>query len=124
MKKILISISAFLLPGVALAGTNSIGTSQITNADQVVIKIVSIFNVAIYLLISFAVLYLVWMIVKYFIAGDSSKKGEIATQIGYGILGLFIILSIWGLVKILTNTFSTGGSNTADTANFPKAILP
>ncbi|MEI6238387.1 MAG: hypothetical protein WCP15_02520 [bacterium] len=132
MKKILISISAFLLPVVTFAQTGGTGgtggtvstvSGVISNGDDVVKRIVSIFNIAIYILISFAVLYLVWMIVKYFIAGDSESKGEVATRIGFGILGLFIILSIWGLVNILTSTFKAG-DNTVDTSRFPKAIQP
>jgi len=81
---------------------------QITNANQLKDRILSIGDVAIYLLVSLAVFFIVWNVVIYMIRGDDvSTKKTAAANTGWGLLGLFIILSIWGLVNFLTNTFAT-----------------
>jgi hypothetical protein len=121
MKKIYLSIVGFLLPAVSFAQSLNSNTTpisgQINNADNIISKVISGFNIAIYILISFAIVYIVWSVVKYFVMGEGEDKKEQATKIGWGILGLFIILSIWGLVSILKNTFQT--SNTINQNDIP-----
>ncbi|MDO8575369.1 MAG: hypothetical protein Q7R78_01565 [bacterium] len=123
MKKIF-AFLGFFAPVITMAQVASAPiTGTLSNADDVVGMIIRIFNVAIYVLISAAVVYLVWLIVKYFLsASDSEKKGAILSQIGFGILGLFIILSIWGLVNILVRTFNFGNNN-VPTDRIPRAII-
>ncbi len=115
MKKIIISLSALLVPTLV----NAQAMSQITNAVQLKDRLLSLGDIAIYILVSLAVLFIVYSTVMYFIkgkAGDESRK-EAGMQIFYGIAGLAIILSIWGLVNILTNTFAT--SSQAPKNRFP-----
>src|SRR5205814_5905915 len=86
------------------------GLQPISDANGLIIRIASIGNVVVYLLISLAVIYIVWNVVQYFIkgkAGDESRK-EAGTNVMWGILGLAIIISIWGLVNIVLGTFNTG----------------
>ena len=100
---------------------STIMLNQINNANDLVKKLTDIGDVVIYLLIAFAVVYIVWTTVMYFIRGqeDSAGRKEAGMRIFYGIVGLFVIVSIWGLVNILLNTFST---NTAvPTSHFPTA---
>jgi hypothetical protein len=94
--------------------------------------VLGIGNTIIYILVAFAVLYIVFYVVKYLIAGGADDKAKNAANVGWGILGLFIIVSIWGLVNILTNTFSTVptskaipniGNNT-QTGGFPANQVP
>ena len=82
---------------------------QITNINGLVIRISSIGNVVVYLLTALAVVYIVYSTVQYFIkgkTGDESRR-EAGMQIMWGIIGLAIIISIWGLVNILLYTFAT-----------------
>lgn len=68
----------------------------------------SIGNVVIQLLIAFAVIYIIFNVVRYIMSSnDPAKRKEIGAGILYGIVGLFVILSIWGLVAILTGSFNT-----------------
>lgn len=69
--------------------------------------IVGYFNTAIYVIMSLAVLAFVWNIFKYFIMGSDNptEKSEAGKYVLYSIVGFFIILSFWGLVNIVTNTF-------------------
>jgi len=82
--------------------------SEINNATDLVEKILNIGDVAIYILVSLAVIFIVYNIVWYFIKPDASEsRREAGLNIFWGILGLFIIVSLWGLVNILVNTFNT-----------------
>jgi hypothetical protein len=61
------------------------------------------------LLISAAVIVFIVGVVKYINGGDDSTKREEGRNfIIYGIVGLFVIVSVWGLVGILQGTFGLG----------------
>ncbi len=109
MKKIL-TILAFSLPAVAYA-------QQVTDITSLSYKLTNIGNNILVLLISFAVIYIVFRVVQFIMAGEAEKRAEIRTSILWGIVGLAIIVSIWGLVKILTNTARV--DNNAPTRDYP-----
>lgn len=58
-------------------------------------------------LIALGVVYFVYGVVTYFIASDEEAKTSGKDRIIFGVIGLAVILSIWGLVRIVTNTFGT-----------------
>ncbi|MDB5239215.1 MAG: hypothetical protein JWO00_550 [Candidatus Parcubacteria bacterium] len=99
MKKLIASV-AVLVPSVAFAA------QPITDANSLVFKLTSIGNTVIGILIAFAVIYIIYNVVR-FIMASGEGRAEIRANIGWGIVGLAVILSIWGLVAILTNTFQT-----------------
>jgi uncharacterized membrane protein YuzA (DUF378 family) len=95
--------------------------SKIGNVNDLFSRVASIANALVYILVGFAVLYIIYSIVMYFIKsgeGDENRH-KAGMQIFYGIVGLFVIVSVWGLVNILLNTFGT--DNTAPTERFPSA---
>jgi uncharacterized membrane protein len=60
----------------------------------------------VYLLISVAVIIFLWGVVGYIKSGDSEEERKKAKDfILYGIIGLFVMISVWGLVNILSGTF-------------------
>lgn len=75
--------------------------------------IAAIMNVVIPILITLAVLYTIWGVIKYATAKESEDQAEGRRVIISGIIGLFIIVSIWGLVAVLNSTFgiNQGGQN-------------
>ena len=108
MKKVISFITAAAFPALALAQN----TTVVTNINGVTQKLIDFGNTVIYLLTSLAVVYIVWNVVQYFIKGnaeDESRKKS-GLNILWGIVGLFVILSIWGLVNILVGTFQTAPS--------------
>lgn len=68
-------------------------------------------KLALPLLISLAVVYFVWQVFKYAVAGDEEAKAQAKTQMIWGIGGIFVMVSVWGLVGILQSTFGTSGSS-------------
>ena len=95
MKKILAGAVVGFFPLLAFA--------QAT-LDTLVQKFVYYLNLALPILISIAVIWFVWQVIKYTISGDEDKKKEAKSGIIWGIVGLFIIVSVWGLVDFLANT--------------------
>jgi len=58
------------------------------------------------LLIAAAVVCFIWGVLKFILNADDATKREEGRQfIIWGILGLFIMVSIWGIVNILNATF-------------------
>lgn len=106
MKKIKSIISAGLVftPFLALAQT------AVTDLESLFQRLTEILNFTIPLLIAIAVIILIVGIIKYITAGDDEEGRKNARNLMiYGIIGLFVIISVWGLVAILEQTFDTGG---------------
>lgn len=66
------------------------------------------FKYGIYLIMGLAVVMFVWNIFKYFIKGGDNvgDKKDAGLYVMWSVIGFFVILSMWGLVKIVTNTFN------------------
>ncbi|MEN9622245.1 MAG: Type secretion system pilin [Candidatus Parcubacteria bacterium] len=80
--------------------------------DGLVECAISIFNYAIYLMMAASVVYIVY---GAFNMISSEEKREAGKQtIYYGIIGLFVMISIWGLVSILANTFGLSDTTSSD----------
>jgi hypothetical protein len=103
MKKIIALLAVLAVPAIVSAQA----LTPITNVNNLSSRIIGIGNIVAYLLVSLAVLYIIWNVVQYMIKPNGEERSAAAANIGWGIFGLFIIVSIWGLVNILTNTFKT-----------------
>jgi len=59
------------------------------------------------MLVAIAVIILLVAIISYVRAGeDEEKRGKARSMMIYGIIGLFVMISLWGLVAILSGTFN------------------
>ncbi len=122
MKKIIASIVAFS-PLMALAQV----TTNITDVNSLATKLRDLGNLFTYLLIAAAVIFIIWNVVFYLIkGGEEDARKKASSSILWGVVGLFIILSIWGLVNILMNTFRTQTGNTQipQVQNVNNGLLP
>jgi len=103
MKKIIASVSgaALLVPLLASA-------QALTDINSVAAKAKNLGDLVVGLAISLAVVWIIINIIRYLIAGNSDdKRKEGGKAILYGVVALFVILSIWGLVNILRTSFRT-----------------
>ncbi len=57
------------------------------------------------LVVVLALLYFLWGAVQ-FIRADDKTRGEARTRVIYGLVGLFVMVSVWGLVGVLSNTLN------------------
>ena len=57
------------------------------------------------IIVSLAVLYFVWGVIK-FIKSDGKDKEEGRQVMFWGIVGLFVMICVWGIVGVVKNTLS------------------
>ena len=61
---------------------------------------------AMWLIMSLAVVYFLWSIAQVILHSDSmDQREELKKRATWGIVALFVMTSMWGLVNILVNTF-------------------
>jgi uncharacterized membrane protein len=100
MKKIAYSGLAFFVPALAFAQTYN----NVQDLAAFAINLIN--NVAVPLIFALAFLVFIWGVFQYFIAGaGNEEKRDTGKQFMlYGIIGFFVMISVWGLVRILTGT--------------------
>lgn len=113
------SAVAFLMPVAAFAqdlAMQCAGTSLLTG-EGFICKIYSLTNLVMKFLILAAVAYFIWGVVG-FIKGEGEEKEDGRDKLVKGIIGLAVILGLWGLVTVVLNTFGVGGGTVNQNA-FP-----
>lgn len=64
---------------------------------------------------SLALLVFFWGLVKFIAKADDPKEKEAGKNIMiYGVIALFVMFSVFGLVKFLQTSFGVGGTNNAN----------
>ena len=109
------TLVAFALPLVSFAAINSLpglGTFIINTINNVIVPV----------LFAIAFIVFLWGAFKTFILGATSEdaKENGKNLMLWGLVGFFVMVSIWGLVNILTGTVSFG-NNAGPTSGTPKA---
>ena len=59
------------------------------------------------------------MTIKYVVAADADDKAKARDIVVRGILGLFIIVSVWGLIGIIQSTFGVGAGGSLNREQMP-----
>ncbi len=91
-----LSLVALITPTVAFAAGQTLA--------DVIRTIVGYLNQVLFLLIGVAIVIFVFYIIKYYMLADANRA-EGGKYVMYSLIGFFVILSFWGLVNILQNTF-------------------
>jgi hypothetical protein len=65
----------------------------------------NILNTLIPILIVLGVVYFIWGVLQYVISSDEEAKKKGKDHMIWGIIGLVVIVALWGLVSVLTTTF-------------------
>jgi hypothetical protein len=117
MKKYLIPVTTALVFVPLLASAATIGS--VSDLGTTIINIIN--NVLVPVLFAIAFIVFIWGAFNTFILGanneDTKEKGQ--NLMLYGLIGFFVMVSIWGLVNILVGTFSTNNAApTLPSANF------
>lgn len=126
MKKKLIILSGFVLslsPVIVFAEEIVLcsvgkGTDTVTTLYALFCRLGQIFSAVLPVFIALAVVIFVWGVVMYVIASDEEAKKKGKDKIIYGIIGLVVIISLWGFVSILINTFNLTPNATIDLPAF------
>ena len=107
MKKLaLIASVALALPLVSFAQDPALSTVRnMVNAVQ------GIVNVLIPIVFGLGVLAFFWGLVRYLFAADHDKDQAKKTML-WGIVAIFVMASVWGLVRFIGSTFGVNSDNT------------
>ena len=99
MKKYFYAAAASILPAVALAQT------QLNNVDTAISRVRTLINEIIPVIIGLAVLFFIYALLKYVTAGgDAEAAKEARGLIIWGVVIIFVMTAIWGLVGFVSNT--------------------
>lgn len=111
MKKNILKFGSLTLAALpALAGAQSLGgiLGLLAQAQDLINRIIPF-------IIALAVLWFLWGIFKFITnVGDPEKRKEATGMILWGVVGLFVMVSVWGLVNILVRSVNL--DNTAPNA--------
>jgi len=112
MKKFLYGSLMFLFPIVSFAAAGGTGINE-AGPTEFVRSITNIINTIIPLLVAVAVLIFIYGVLKYILAGtdDAAKRTEARGFMIWGIVAIFVMVSVWGLVGILSKASGVEGTN-------------
>lgn len=110
------SLALLALPLVASAAT----INNISDVGSFIINVIN--NIIVPVLFAVAFIVFLWGAFRTFImgAGSEDSKEEGKSLMLWGLIGFFVMVSIWGLVNILTGTISFS-NNSGITGGTPKA---
>lgn len=100
----LIPVAVFSLWSVPLLAGAQV--NSIFSAASIITQIINGVLVPLVFALSFVVF--IWGVFEWFIAGSENqeKRTEAGKRMLYGVIGFFIMVSVWGLVNILLGTFN------------------
>lgn len=110
MKKVLSRFGFLALAGLpVIASAQSIGgiMSLLDMASQLINRLIPF-------VIALTVLVFLWGILKFVLSNDADGRKEARGYMIWGIISLFVMVSVWGLVNILVRSFNL--ENTAPPA--------
>lgn len=115
-------MNKFVKVGVVLAGTMPFlaFAQNATYISNLISQAKSLLDQLVVFLIALAVVWFIWNTIQYTISDDEDKKAKAKGQMIWGIVGIAVIVSIWGLVAILQGIF---GVNTTGAGNVNR-LLP
>jgi len=95
-------ITILVLPSVVLAA------STLNDIESAALNIL---NLVVPLFIAAAVVVFLWSVLKYINSGDNAETREQAKSLMiYGVIAIFVMVSVWGLVGVLRNMFTLNGN--------------
>ncbi len=108
-----------------LPDANGGANGTLTNISSVIIRITNILNLIIPFLVGLAVFLIIYGIFGYISnAADEEKRKEARDFIIWGVVGVFIMVSVWGLINILVNSFATNNSNAIVKNTYNTGVVP
>jgi len=104
MKKFGYLAAAFFLP--LFASAQIVGTQGVGSLATSIINLIN--SVLVPLVFAIAFIVFLWGVFQYFIAGghDEEKRETGKSLMLWGIIGFFVMVSVWGLVNILKGSVS------------------
>jgi len=110
MKKFVLASLSFLMPALAFAqsATQTVDSAQSLSAWVIAF----INNIAVPLIFALSFVVFIFGIFRYFIAGAANEEKRKSGRdiMIYGIIGFAVMITVWGLVHLLTGTIRLNNS--------------
>ncbi|OHA17778.1 MAG: hypothetical protein A2664_04200 [Candidatus Taylorbacteria bacterium RIFCSPHIGHO2_01_FULL_46_22b] len=113
MKKVsLLPLLTLLAPSLAFAAVDFDLTTDGGGLKNFANNVGSVLDVVVMVLVTIAVFVIIWGIFQFVVnAGDAEKRAEGRSRILWGVIGVFLLFSVWGLINILLSTFALTNEN-------------
>jgi uncharacterized membrane protein YidH (DUF202 family) len=117
----MLKMARWVLP-YAISALPVVALAQFTDLRSSFEEIVDIINsIVIPLIVGIAGVWFMIGVIKYVTAGESEEGRKAGRNMMiWGIIALFVMISVWGLVNILVETFGLSGRNTIDPSDLPE----
>jgi phage-related holin len=113
MKKVIFLGSlAALLPNVSFAAATF---------QTIIGQLQGILSVAVPILITVMVVIFIWTVIQYTMTTDEKKKEAAKSGIIRALIGVFVIVSFWGIIRLINNSLNI--DTTADDSVIPYVPL-
>lgn len=73
------------------------------NLDDLLRQVKGTLDIVIPLAITIALIYFIWGVIQYVIASDEENKAKARQQMIWGIIGLFVIVAVWGIINFISS---------------------
>lgn len=101
MKKVVVMFGAALAPFIASAQV----AQGVQNVSGLIAFLTNAFNIATGLILAAAVVFFLWGVLEFVMAaGEEEAREKGKGHIIYGIIGIAVMVSVWGLVNFLTSS--------------------
>jgi Na+/H+-dicarboxylate symporter len=82
-----------------------------TTVNTILTEVQKILNQTVPILMVLATIIFLWGIIQYITAGGDTEKLQSARRFMVtGLIGLFLMVAVWGIVAAVVNTFDVGGT--------------
>ena len=117
MKKIGFALAGILFPMLALADNTTLSLSGFTGSINTLKDLV---GSLIPIIMGIGVIVFFVGVIRFVLAGDDpEKRAEGRSYMIYGIVGLAVMASVWGIVKLIQGTFGVGTDTTISAPAIP-----
>jgi hypothetical protein len=82
-----------------------LGSGGGVSIGSIICEVGAWFNVIIPFLIALAIVVFFWGVISYVIAADEEAKTKGRDKMIYGLIGIAVIVGLWGFIALLQNTF-------------------
>ena len=122
IKKLIIP-ALYLMPYAVFADAGS-QTGSKTDVEKVLEDILNLFGSIIPVIMIIATIVFLWGVAMYFVSADPEKRTEGRGLIIYGLIGLFVMVAVWGLVAIIQQFFDVGGEGILPGPGLQSSLTP
>lgn len=124
IKKLIFGAASFLAPVAVFAQGPGAPTPQGgTSSGNLIAGLLSIakktLDTIIPIIIVLGVIYFIWAVIQYVTVKDEEERGKARSHMIMGLIALFVIVSIWGLIGFIATTTGVGQGGNVPLPNVP-----